>query len=139
MPTGKCLGRDDRQDAETSSWLVATSTAHFRRAPAMSGYGTKRERGDAPVEAAVPIQTPTTSAPDAGALALPRRPGHGNRVKSIELVANLFRVDVNRMPPLTLYDVTITPPSASGAKAGPATSTQEAERQLPPRLCRCDL
>ena len=44
-----------------------------------------------------------------------------------------------RMPPLTLYDVTITPPSASGAKAGPTTSTQEAERQLPPRLCRCDL
>lgn len=105
----------------------------------MSGYGTKRERGDAPVEAAVPIQTPTTSAPDAGALVLPRRPGHGSRGKNIELVANHFRVDVNRMPPLTLYDVTITPPSASGAKAGPTTSTQEAERQLPPRLCRCDL
>ena len=106
----------------------------------MSGYGTKRERGDAPVEAAVPIQTPTTSAPDAGALALlGALSGHGSRGKNIELVANHFRVDVNRMPPLTLYDVTITPSSASGAKAGPATSTQEAERQLPPRLCRCDL
>ena len=79
-------------------------------------------------------------APPAPHIALPKRPAKlGSSGRPITLVANHFFVDVRRMVELSLYDVTITPPSASGAKAGPATSTQEAERKLPPRLCRCDL
>ena len=60
----------------------------------------------APLERAVP---PPPADAGAGTVALPRRPDFGREGRPIGLYANHFLIKCDKMPELTLYDVTITP------------------------------
>lgn len=70
---------------------------------------------------------------------LPPRPGYGTAGTRIRLRANHFAIDISRVPPLSLYHVTVSPPDRCPPR--PATTTRAplpitANRSLPPRLCR---
>ena len=85
----------------------------------MSGVGMKREHAQmasgAPLERAVP---PPPVDAGAGTVALPRRPDFGREGRPIGLYANHFLIKCDKMPELTLYDVTITPPSPARTSQG---------------------
>lgn len=104
----------------------------------MSGVGMKREHAQmasgAPLERAVP---PPPLDAGAGTVALPRRPDFGREGRPIGLYANHFLIKCDKMPELTLYDVTITLPPPRGPPKAQTKSVKEEERKLPPRLCRC--
>ena len=73
---------------------------------------------------------------------LPVRPGFGKAGKPIRLRANHFALDIKSVPKLSLYHVTMVPPvqkttngTTTNGNAKPSSS-QDAARSLPPRLCR---
>ena len=126
-----------RATVRDSSHDVVLSRARSA-SPAMSGVGMKREHAQmasgAPLERAVP---PPPVDAGAGTVALPRRPDFGREGRPIGLYANHFLIKCDKMPELTLYDVTITPPPPRGPPKAQTKSVKEEERKLPPRLCRC--
>jgi hypothetical protein len=82
----------------------------------------------------------TAGGSSAGAVAtplvpLPPRPNFGQVGKPIRLLANHFVMNAQKVPQLSLYDVQVTPPAPYTQRAGPV-APQQAERALPPRLCR---